>query len=237
MKDALQMRIDRHGGGEAAHEIVQQQMQNLADFLSGPIEREFAQGVKGRIRVRDDARNTITLMKTADASTFIHETGHDWLERMLDDARDQEAPEPLKSDAETVLKWLGVDSPDAVKTRHHEKFARGFETYMMEGRAPSSALAKVFAKFKDWLTTIYKTVAALKSPISDDIRGVFDRLLAEKPEETVIAPERTLNPRIFAEKHEALWPGPRSPEEVSKVAGGEITIERRGGIPTRAQIR
>ena len=55
------------------------------------------------------ARATITLLKTADASTFIHETGHEWLERMLDDARDGEAPEALKDDAKTVLKWLKVD--------------------------------------------------------------------------------------------------------------------------------
>ena len=159
---------------------------------------------QGRIRIRDDARNTITLLKNADASTFIHETGHDWLDRMLDDARDEQAPEALKNDAATVLKWLKVDSPDGVKTSHHEKFARGFETYMLEGRAPSSALAKVFAKFKSWLTTIYRTAAALKSPISDDIRGIFDRLLAEKPEKTVIAPERTAAGGGLAEKHESL---------------------------------
>ena len=105
----------------------------------------------------------------------------------------------------------------------HEKFARGFETYMMEGRAPSQGLARVFAKFKTWLTTIYRTVAALKAPISDDIRGVFDRLLAEKPEKTVIAPERETIPGI-AEKHEALV-AQTEPARAVNVAG-EIRSER-----------
>ena len=166
-------------------------------------EPAMAQGKQGRIRLRDDGRSTITLLKTADASTFIHETGHEWLDRMLRDAKDGEAPEGLKTDASTVLKWLGADSADALKTRHHEKFARGFETYMMEGRAPSQALANVFAKFKDWLTRIYQTVTALKAPISDDIRDVFDRLLSANPERTTVAPERPVE-ASYADKHEAI---------------------------------
>lgn len=182
---------------------------------------------QGRIRIRDDGRNTITLLKNADASTFIHETGHDWLDRMLDDARDEQAPEGLRNDAESVLKWLGVDSPEAVRTRHHEKFARGFETYMLEGRAPSSALARVFAQFKSWLSTIYRTAAALKSPISDDIRGVFDRLLAEKPEKTVIAPERPA-PEGLAEKHEGL--AESTPPQRAREVANTIQTERDSNV-------
>ena len=188
-------------------------------------EMELAQTAtrNGRIRLREDARNTITLMKKADASTFIHETGHDWLDRMLDDARDEEAPASLRADSDTVMKWLGIDSPDSIKTRHHEKFARGFETYMMEGRAPSRALARVFAQFKAWLTTIYRTVAALKAPISDDIRGVFDRLLTETPEKTVIAPERETKGGL-AETHEEL--AATTPPERSHQVASTIEAER-----------
>jgi hypothetical protein len=72
----------------------------------------------------------------------------------------------------------------------HEKFARGFERYLMEGVAPSNRLATVFNKFKDWLTKIYQTVARLKAPINDQIRGVYDRLLSSPRGETIITPER-----------------------------------------------
>ena len=164
-------------------------------------------GVKrGSIRLAEqDARATITLFKHANASTFIHETGHEWLNRMMQDARDSQAPEDLKRDASTVLDWLGVDSADAIKTKHHEKFARGFETYMMEGRAPSQALASVFEKFARWLTRIYQTVARLKAPINDDIRDMFDRLLTTKPEprQAVVAPERPPT-KGFADLHEEI---------------------------------
>lgn len=166
-------------------------------------EKELVQSQNGRIRLREEGRNTITLMERADASTFIHETGHDWLDRMMKDALDPAAPADLVADSKSVLKWLGVEKIEDIKTKQHEKFARGFETYMMEGRAPSQALATVFEQFKDWLTKIYQTVKQLKAPISEDIRDVFDRLLVNKPErrEAVIAPERET--KAFVDIHEA----------------------------------
>lgn len=162
------------------------------------------QARRGVISLIEGQRPTIRLAKEANASTFIHETGHEWLDRMLRDAKDEQAPADLKTDAGTVLKWLGVDSAEDIKTKHHERFARGFETYMMEGRAPSAALADVFAKFKAWLTQIYQTLTRLRSPINDDIRAVFDRFLVT-PEEraAVIAPEREAE-RGFADRHEDI---------------------------------
>lgn len=164
--------------------------------------RELAQGPKGKIRLLDDGRKVITLFKDADASTFMHEVGHGWLEDLLADSEHELAPDDLRADAKTVRDWLGAEDGEPIKTRQHEKFARGFERYMMEGIAPSKTLAKVFSQFKTWLTNIYQSVKALKSPISDDIRQVFDRMLAEKPERTVIAPERE-PVETFADIHES----------------------------------
>ena len=39
---------------------------------------EMASGAQGKIRLTQDGRSVITLMKSADASTYIHEMGHDW---------------------------------------------------------------------------------------------------------------------------------------------------------------
>ena len=148
------------------------------------------QGAQGKIRLTQDGRSVITLMKSANASTFLHETGHDWLERMVRDAADPDAPEAMRTDAATVRKYLGVGDGEALTTRAHEKFARSFERYFMEGRAPTQALAGVFAKFKDWLTTIYQTVSKLRAPITPDIRDVFDRLLTTEPDrQAAIVPE------------------------------------------------
>lgn len=148
------------------------------------------QGARGKIRLAEGQRPIITLMRDANASTFIHETGHDWLEQLFRDSSHEMAPAALKDDATTVLDWLGAKSVEDIKTKHHEKFARGFEQYLREGVAPSKELAGVFAKFKNWLIQIYQTIKGLGAPINDDIRGVFDRMLADEPSRTVVAPER-----------------------------------------------
>lgn len=161
----------------------------------------LSQNRMGSIILRE-GRNLIKLFKEADASTFMHETGHQWLEELMHDDKDERAPADLKKDASTVRDWLGIKEGDAIPTKAHEKFARGFERYLMEGVAPSRALASVFAKFKAWLTQIYQTVNRLRSPINDDIRAVFDRLISSNPERTVIAPDRAIEHEM-ADIHEA----------------------------------
>jgi ribosomal protein S18 acetylase RimI-like enzyme len=159
-------------------------------------QKTLDQSAKGKITFRPGQKPIITLMRDADASTFIHETGHDFLEQMLRDAKHEAAPDILKEDAQTILNWLGAKSAGEVRTKHHEKFARGFEQYLREGVAPSKELAGVFAKFKQWLVRLYETIRGLGAPISDDIRQVFDRMLAEEPQRTVIAPELERQPTI-----------------------------------------
>ena len=62
----------------------------------------------------------------------------------------------------------------------HEYFARGFEAYMREGKAPTVELQSVFRKFKKWLTDIYKSLTELNVELSDDVRAVYDRMLASE---------------------------------------------------------
>ncbi|MEO6779428.1 MAG: hypothetical protein ABI196_00650 [Bradyrhizobium sp.] len=159
-----------------------------AGLQRAPRQLELAQSIRGKIKL-DDGRAVITLMRDANASTFLHETGHAWLAEMLQDATDPKAPASLTNDAATVRSWVGAGEGEITRSQH-EKFARGFERYMMEGRTPTQALASVFAKFRDWLTTLYQTVAKLRAPISDDIRDVFDRLLTTEPDrQPAIVPE------------------------------------------------
>ncbi len=70
----------------------------------------------------------------------------------------------------------------AIDTGMHEQWARGFEAYLMEGKAPSSALRTAFEKFRAWMLAVYKSVTGLDVKISDDLRGVFDRLFATDEE-------------------------------------------------------
>jgi hypothetical protein len=170
-------------------------------FGSSKDQQELFQIANGKITLRRNQRPVITLLKTQNASTFVHESGHEFLEQMQQDAAHPEAPNDIKQDFETVKNWLGVGE-DGIKTKHHEKFARGFEQYMREGVAPSKGLARVFAQFRDWLLQIYQSIKGLGKEISPEIRDVFDRMLELEPQRTVIAPERA-QPDLLHDIHEA----------------------------------
>lgn len=160
-------------------------------------EEGLFQAARGKIALLEGRRPIISLMKDANASTFIHETGHEWLEQMRRDAKHEAAPESVKQDSSTINKWLGIEpGTENIPTKAHEKFARGFEQYLREGVAPSRELANVFARFKQWLTQIYQTLKGLGQPINDDIKQVFDRMLSAEPQRTVIAPERAERPTL-----------------------------------------
>ena len=142
----------------------------------------------------DRMADTIALLKNADASTFIHEFGHFELEVMSRIERDlravpqsemTESERQVLADFQTALDWFGVKDADTwaamsleEQREHHEKFARGMEAYLFEGKAPSEALRGVFSRVARLLKRIYRALLNLNVELSDDIRGVFDRLLA-----------------------------------------------------------
>lgn len=173
--------------------------------------KTFNQSERGRINM-STGKAIITLFRDADLSTFVHETGHLWLDEMSRDYLDAmaygrgddpsmggalEVGASIKSDFETIMKWMGVETPGEIAVEHHEKFARAFEAYLLEGKAPSTALGRAFKAFKTWLTRIYRDVAMLQTPINDELRGVFDRMLATDEEIKAVRDRDGLNP-VFA---------------------------------------
>jgi len=124
---------------------------------------------------------TITLLRTADASTFLHESAHAWLEDFQADAQRPDSPQQLHGDWQAVREWLGA-TEETITREQHEQFARGMEAYVMEGKAPSLTLRGVFRQLKSWLTRIYRSATMLDVEINDSIRQVFDRMLATDAE-------------------------------------------------------
>ena len=127
----------------------------------------------------------IKLGEASDLSTFLHESGHLFLEMEKKFA----AAYGVSKDQEALLKWLGVESFDQLTTKQHEQFARGFEKYLAEGKAPSSKLNDAFAAFRSWLTTVYRNLRNLDVALPDDVRGVFDRMLATEAEIEAVTSE------------------------------------------------
>jgi hypothetical protein len=138
--------------------------------------------------------NLIALLKNADASTFVHELGHFFLETNTRIARDLTAKpaenltgqeRQFLSDVQTTLDWFGVKDLaawDAMslneQRENHEKWARGFEAYLYEGKAPSEELRGVFRRFCSWLKQVYQSLKNLNVELTDEVRSVFDRMFA-----------------------------------------------------------
>ena len=161
------------------------------------------QDARGRIRFGANRQFNIDLFKNADLSTFLHESGHLFLEEVRDDVAYLKGLDPATltsqqtkalEDADAILRWLGVDSWQNLKPEHHEKFARGFEAYLMEGKAPTSTLRRAFAIFRAWLTAIYRQLRSLNVELTNEVRGVFDRLLASEDEIAAAQNEQNMAP-------------------------------------------
>lgn len=70
----------------------------------------------------------------------------------------------------------------AIDVGMQEQWARAFEGYLMDGKAPSADLRSAFEKFRAWLISVYRRLSSLNVTVSDDIRGVFDRMIASDDE-------------------------------------------------------
>lgn len=139
--------------------------------------------------------NIIKLFASADLSTLWHESAHFYLEIFADVAEQLAAADAstltdlqrgVLADFQVLLdafeyqgdaaSWR-AQSPEARRAAH-EQFARGFEAYLLAGKAPSAALRSVFARARAWLVSIYRSVRGLNVTLTPEVRGVMDRLLA-----------------------------------------------------------
>lgn len=125
---------------------------------------------RGQIKFLDDGRAIISLLENADASTFVHEIGHFWLNEVNELAGVSE--EAAKMVAE-IDNWLGAAGDGTYSKAQQEQFARGLEQYLREGKAPSHYLKTVFKRFMEWLREIYRTADELEVKLSDEVRGVY----------------------------------------------------------------
>ena len=74
-----------------------------------------------------------------------------------------------------------------------ERFARGFEKYLMDGSAPTKEMQGVFRRFKKWLIDIYKTAKNLGNvELTPEIKDIFDRMISTESEINAWAAQRKL---------------------------------------------
>ena len=155
--------------------------------------------------INDTWNATITLFENADASTLVHEIEHYAVRMMECLVSSGLADERMAEDLKTLKSWAkegltqekyqeAISKLDPKKVQiptfdqwlyseAHEKIARGFEAYIREGVAPKAELMGAFSIMRRLLRQIYTSAKMLNVNITDDVREVFDEMLAT--EETV----------------------------------------------------
>lgn len=164
----------------------------ISEAMYRPAQPAKALEQKARGTFNPDT-NTITLLKSADLSTFLHESGHFFLEQQLAMTEQLRAAgveltpsqQEMAKDTQALLDWFGVKDLETWRNMDfeeqrgfHEKFAQGFEKYLFEGKAPSIELQSLFQRFAAWLKSIYRDLTRLGVQLTPEVRGVFDRMLA-----------------------------------------------------------
>ena len=154
---------------------------------------KYNQSVNGMTEIMKDGERIISIFKTADRSTFLHEMGHVFFDDVQKLASMENAPEQLVTDWNKLKEWSGwVDGENVDNTKAHEKFARGWESYLRSGEAPTSALQRVFRQFSKWLTYIYRSVQRLGGEVPSDIKDVMARMIATQEDIEAYAEQQQL---------------------------------------------
>ena len=173
----------------------------------------FNQGVRGQSAPLSTGGYIMSLLQTADESTFLHESGHLFLwdleqlasfgGQYAEDWRVVQEWASYKKGAEKLYKGTpfekefatlaqniraaedagDVNTADSLKRRWmHERFARGFEMYLKQGKAPSKGLQSVFRKFKQFLKTIYIAFTGEGVRANSTVERVMARMIASEDE-------------------------------------------------------
>ena len=154
---------------------------------------KYNQSVNGMTEIMSDGERIISIFKTADRSTFLHEMGHVFFDDIQKLASMENAPKQLLDDWDALKEWSGwVDGENVDNTKAHEKFARGWESYLRSGEAPTKGLQRVFRQFSKWLTRIYRSVQRLGGEVPSDIKDIMARMIATQDDIENYAHEQAL---------------------------------------------
>ncbi len=254
--DAVQM---RSGEGLADKSAININITPTRENVNKTLYQE-AEAPKGAYMQNLDRNGVIYLFENADASTFMHETAHFFRKELegFDTARSREMLQKMSEwenqefDKRYKLKEengryvvadkignviYGAEKPffDAETAREYarnEIFARGFEQYLREGKAPNNYLKQAFRSFWNWLRHLYPMAEKLDVEINDSIRSVYDEIIGGKDLDFYLtAPVDEVLQQHFAENEE------RQKEYDRQIALAQAQPVKRGFFRNIAQER
>lgn len=112
----------------------------------------------------------------------------EWHEGAADEYADTDFADEFRDHENAILaaKKSGdvVAEKAALERWRKERFARGFEMYLSEGKAPSAAMRSVFRRFKAFLRKIYNLAKNAGAMPSVEVQAVMARMIATENEIT-----------------------------------------------------
>jgi hypothetical protein len=212
----------------------------------------------GEAEMLENGKQIIRGFEQADVATAVHELAHVFRYE-LD-----------KAELQAFTEWVGYDPNEFYVADHlwrnrqldgdalakyieaEEKFARGFEQYLMDELAldvATPAIVNIFKRFANWLREVYNSMTGNNAPdlnISPEMKRVYDRLFFE---EDVINAKQTLTQKltqmptgdktiaIGVDTHQNYNVRYRLVEAADLVASHETTFKPNNMYPQELQAR
>jgi len=174
---------------------------------------------KGMAQIFQDGKAIVRGLKNPDVSTAVHEIGHVVRHHMyMGDA--------LTKEQKGVLdEWAGAKK-GVWDTNAEEKFARGFELYVREGKLPEGAspiLRQVFDVLSAAMAKIYQKItgSSIDIKMSKEVREVFDAIVTTRDLDEVLYQQRKLARQERGGKVKTLFQEGENPNAKTDKARGQ----------------
>ena len=111
-----------------------------------------------------DGEAVIFALTNPNVSSVVHEMSHMYEEYLT--------PQEVK----VIEKFSGAKRGTE---QFSEAFARGFERFLADGKAPTPELKSVFSQFKEWMKNIYKAIVGspIEKDLTPEVRTIFENMV------------------------------------------------------------
>lgn len=203
---------DLASNGALSEITIQEMLAGVKDMDNNPYYQKTDNKTVNK-GAYDYINNAMHVFDGADKSTVLHESAHFYLTTLQNLATSSVLPSEekakIQADIKTIEEWASYSKEvmeeykgtplekefksyeKAVKKGEEgarerfiqERFARGFEWYILEGKAPTKELRSVFRRFSKWLKEIYQSLMSLgKIDPPEEVRVIFDKMVATDEE-------------------------------------------------------
>lgn len=165
------------------------------EFFKSTTGEDVASEVNAYQVAYADGEQIIGILNSKSKKSFLHEVAHVYLDNLQFRYADNKMSGQEAKDFDAIKKWVGWNpGQEMFETEQHEKFARGFEQYLLQSKAPNSAVEKFFKAAKQWVIDFYRTANALNISISPAVKRAYDNMFTnveEGPRVKIVKPSTT----------------------------------------------